>query len=128
MDQVKTNHIDNFIAYWVDGIYMKNEFMAFNVVDEFEKAGFPCKIEEITNFKSRFKFNYMEYTYIKEGKEKILNLPIKRVNDTIKKNLLNLVNKYRVTARLDEIDAEPVVSSYVGALSNKPYTQAGLFD
>lgn len=129
MNRVKSNHIDDFIAYWVDGIYLKNEWIAYDVVDEFEKAGFPCKIEEITNFKSRFKFNYMEYTYYKNNKFKILNLPIKRVNDNMRKNLLAMVNNYRINEMQKDIENDYNNSSYyIASLDNKPYTQADLFD
>lgn len=129
MQKVKSNHIDDFIAYWVDGIYLKNEWIAYDVVNEFEKAGFPAKIENITNFKSRFKFNHMEYTYFKEGSYKILNLPIKSVNDNIKKNLINLVNSYRTKKRISQIEQDyKSTKQYVAALDNKPYSQVDLFD
>jgi hypothetical protein len=129
MHKVKSNHLDDFIAYWVDGIYLKNEWIALDVVNEFEKAGFPCKIENITNFKSRFKFNYMEYTYKKDGKYKILNLPIKRVNENMRKNLLSMVNNYRLKNHQQKIENDYDNSSYyIASLDNKPYTQADLFD
>ena len=129
MMKVKSNHINDFVAYWVDGIYLKNEWIALDVVNEFERAGFPCKIENITNFKSRFKFNHMEYTYYKDGSFKILNLPIKAVNDNIKRNLVNLVNSYRTKKRIDEVEQDyHNAKTYVAALDNKPYSQIDLFD
>ncbi len=129
MMKVKSNHINDFVAYWVDGIYLKNEWIALDVVNEFERAGFPCKIENITNFKSRFKFNHMEYTYYKDGSFKILNLPIKAVNDNIKRNLVNLVNSYRTKKRIDEVEQDYYnAKTYVAALDNKPYSQIDLFD
>jgi len=128
MKQVQLHHLDDFIAYWVDGIYLKNEFIAYDIVEEFEKAGFPCKIENVTEFKSRFKFNYMEYTYLKDGVFKILNLPIKSVNDNIKKNLMAMVNGHRLKNKFDSMPCKIEDNEYIGALSNKPYSQAGLFD
>ena len=129
MQKVQSNHIDDFIAYWVDGIYLKNEWIAYDVVNEFEKAGFPAKIENMTNFKSRFKFNHMEYTYYKEGSYKILDLPIESVNDHIKRNLMTLVNSYRTKQRMSQVEQDyENTKSYVAALDNKPYSQADLFD
>ena len=128
MMQVKTSHIEDFIAYWVDGIYLKNEFIAYDIVEEFEKAGFPCKIENVTEFKSRFKFNYMEYTYLKDGVFKILNLPIKSVNDNLKRDMMAMVNSYRLKHRLEGVDINIEDRVYIGALQNKSYSQAGLFD
>ena len=129
MQKVQTNHLDDFIAYWVDGIYLKNEWIAIDVLNEFEKSGFPAKIENMTEFKSCFKFNHMEYTYYKDGGFKILNLPIKSVNDNIKKNLLNLVNSYRTKKRLSEIEEDFQINKvYVASLENKPYSQIDLFD
>ena len=127
MKQVKLHHLDDFIAYWVDGIYLKNEFIAYDIVEEFEKAGFPCKIENVTEFKSRFKFNYMEYTYFKDGVFKVLNLPIKSVNDNIKKNLMTMVNGHRLKNRFENMPNN-IKDTYIGSLSNKKYSQADLFD
>jgi len=127
MKQVKLHHLDDFIAYWVDGIYLKNEFIAYDIVEEFEKAGFPCKIENVTEFKSRFKFNYMEYTYFKDGVFKVLNLPIKSVNDNIKKNLMTMVNGHRLKNRFENMPSN-IKETYIGSLSNKQYSQADLFD
>lgn len=127
MNRIKSYHMEDFIAYWVDGIYLKNEFIAFDVVDEFEKAGYPCKIEEITNFKSEFKFSYMQYSYMKDGKSKILSVPIKKVNDNMKKDLMKLVNGYRRENMIGEADLN-FEDVYIGALQNKQYSQADLFD
>jgi hypothetical protein len=127
MNKVKSHHIDDFIAYWVDGIYLKNEFIAIDIVEEFEKAGYPCKIENITNFKSEFKFSYMQYSYMKDGKSKILSVPIKKVNDNMKKDLMRLVNGYRRENMISEVDLN-FEDVYIGALQNKQYSQADLFD
>ena len=130
MTKVVSNNTDDFIAYWVDGIYLKNEWIAYDVMQEFENAGFPCKIENLTEFKSRFKFNYMEYTYFKDGIFKVLNLPIKSINDSIKRNMNIMVNNYRAEKRLESIvpDQERKEKIYIGALTNKQYSQADLFD
>jgi len=127
MNRVKTKHIDDFIAYWVDGIYLKNEFIAFEVEEEFKKAGYPCKIEEITNFKSEFKFSYMQYSYMKDGQPKMLSVPIKKVADNMKKDLMKLVNSYRRDKLIGDVETQ-IEDVYIGALQNKQYSQADLFD
>jgi len=103
MNKIKTHHIEDFIAYWVDGVYVKNEFIAFYIQDEFEKEGFPCKIEYLQNFTSKFKMSYMEYTYIKDGKFKLLNMPIKKVHDERKKHTLAIVNSKRILENLEPL-------------------------
>ncbi len=127
MNRVKTKHIDDFIAYWVDGIYLKNEYIAFEVEEEFKNAGYPCKIEEITNFKSEFKFSYMQYSYLKDGQPKMLSVPIKKVADNMKKDLMKLVNSYRRDKLIGDLETE-IEYVYIGALQNKQYSQADLFD
>lgn len=120
MNQIKTHHIDDFIAYWVDGIYVKNEFIAYYIQDEFEKAGFPCKIEYLEDFNSKFKMSCMEYTYIKDGKFKILNIPIKKVHDERKKQTLAIVNSKRL-----EDNLEPMETEY---FERKVFYQPSFFD
>jgi hypothetical protein len=120
MNEIKSHHIDDFIAYWVDGIYVKNEFIAFYILDEFEKAGFPCKIEYLENFKCKFAFSHMEYSYIKEGKKKVLSVPIKKVHDERKRQTLAIVNSKRI-----EDNLEPVGNDF---FNNKVYYQASFFD
>ena len=71
MKDVMSFQTNDFIAYWVDGIYLTNEFIAFDVAEKFEKAGFPCKIEYLDNFKSKVNLMHITYTYEKEGKVKI---------------------------------------------------------
>ena len=127
MNRIKRRHMDDFIAYWVDGIYLKNEFIAFEIEEEFTKAGYPCKIEEITNFKSEFKFSYMQYSYIKDGEPKVLSVPIKKVADNMKKDLMRLVNGYRRENMIGDSNLK-FEDVYIGSLKNKQYSQADLFD
>ena len=126
MTQVQTHFIDDFIAYWVDGIYLKNEFMAFEVSQMFEDAGFPCKIEYLENFESSFKFSYLEYTYTKEGDFKSLNVPIKSVQNEMRKNLTGSINSRRIEKRLGKLDIRAYEGTSEGQI--KKYSQADLFD
>lgn len=119
MNKIYTNHLDDFISYWVDGIYLKNEYMAMNIVEEFEAAGFPCKIEYLTNFKAKFKYDHMEYTYNKDGKFKLLNIPIASVHDERRKNVLSLINSKRLDSLLDVLPTD--------FFETKSYEQARLF-
>jgi hypothetical protein len=88
----------------------------------FEAAGFPCKIEYLTDFKSKFNFTYMDYSYYKDGQFKILNIPVKEVQESMRKNLVASINSKRIEQRLDAIDT----TSYFE--KSKYYSQADLFD
>lgn len=122
MLDVQNHFIDDFIAYWVDGIYLHNEFIAFEVQEMFEKAGFPCKIEYLDDFKAEFKFTYMAYSYYKEGTYKILHVPVKEIQDEMRKNLTRSINSRRRDSNLGEIDTSPYLRD------KKQYSQADLFD
>jgi hypothetical protein len=122
MHQVQSHFMEDFIAYWVDGIYLKNEWIAIDVKLMFEAAGFPCKIEYLTDFNSKFNFTYMDYSYYKDGQFKILNIPVKEVQESMRKNLVASINSKRIEQRLDAIDT----TSYFE--KSKYYSQADLFD
>ena len=122
MHQVQSHFMEDFIAYWVDGIYLKNEWIAIDVKLMFEAAGFPCKIEYLTDFKSEFKFTYMDYSYYKDGEYKILNIPVKEVQESMRRNLVASINSKRIEQRLDAIDTSRYVEK------SKYYSQADLFD
>ena len=85
----KTNNIisncinNNFLFYWVDGIFVKEN--PREIKEKIEKMGYSCKIERINNLEV-FEKNII---YEKNGKEKILFLPIKEKK--IKMNLSNVV-------------------------------------
>ena len=64
---------------------------------------------------------------MKDGKSKILSVPIKKVNDNMKKDLMKLVNGYRRENMIGEADLN-FEDVYIGALQNKQYSQADLFD
>jgi hypothetical protein len=71
----------------------------------------------------------MEYTYNKDNQYKILNLPIKRINDNIKRNMAAMVNSYRSKKRLENFDQDLKEQKvYIASLENKPYSQVDLFD
>ena len=122
MMHVQNHFIDDFIAYWVDGIYLKNEWMAIDVKMMFEEAGFPCKIEYLKNFQSKFKFTYMEYSYTKEGDYKCLNIPVKEIQEEMRRNLNRSINSKRRDENLGELDPLPYESK------SKYFSQADLFD
>ena len=115
MNKVALHHIDDFISYWVDGIYLKNEYIAFEVVDQFEKAGFPCKIEELTDFKGKMSWSHMSYTYNKDGKSKKLDLPIRAVHDLRKRRIVSVINSKRIERSMPTLSADD--------LSQRKYSQ-----
>jgi len=119
MNEIKSDHANDFIAYWVDGIYLKNEWIAFDVADEFEKAGFPCKIEYLENFKAKMSPSHMTYTYYKEGEFKKLDIPIRAFHDIRKRNILSIINSKRIEKNLPTIDENE--------LTKRKYSQ-GLID
>lgn len=121
MTAVQNNYLDDFLAYWVDGIYLQNEYMAMEVQDMFQAAGFPCKIEYLKDFKSEFKFTYMAYSYYKDGVYKVLHVPIKEIQEEMRKNLTRSINNRRRGQNLGAIDTTPYIS-------DKKYTQADLFN
>ena len=45
MNKVAKHHTEDFIAYWVDGIYLKNEWIAYSIVDEFENLLFQTHLQ-----------------------------------------------------------------------------------
>ncbi len=104
MNKVSSDHVNDFIAYWVDGIYLKNEWIAYDIADQFEKAGFPCKIEYLDNFKAKMTYSHMTYQYVKEGKFKKLDIPIRAVHDSRKKGIISVINSKRLQKRLPKID------------------------
>lgn len=73
----KTNEImnslidENFLFYWVDGIFTTKN--PKKIADKIRKMGYACKIEKINNLEVYEK----NIIYEKNGKEKILFLPIK---------------------------------------------------
>jgi hypothetical protein len=85
----KTNEIikscidDNFLFYWVDGIFVTGNQQ--EIKRKIQKMGYACKIEKINNLEV-FEKNIV---YEKQGKEKILFLPIKEKK--IKFNFQNAV-------------------------------------
>ena len=105
MNEVATHHTDDFLAYWVDGIYLKNEFIAFEVAERFENAGFPCKIEYLEDFEGKLSYSHMTYTYSKEGKSKKLEIPIRAVHDLRKKRIVSVINSKRIERNLPELTA-----------------------
>lgn len=115
MNKVAKHHTEDFIAYWVDGIYLKNEYIAFDVVNQFEKAGFPCKIEELTDFKGKMSWSHISYTYNKEGQSKKLDLPIKAVHDLRKKRIISVINSKRIERSMPKLSEQE--------LTQKKYSQ-----
>lgn len=104
MNKVANNHTKDFIAYWVDGIYLKNEWIALDVSQQFEQAGFPCKIEYLDNFKAKMTHSHMTYQYVKEGKFKKLDIPIRAVHDSRKRGIISVINSKRIQRKLPVLD------------------------
>lgn len=69
---IKQTINEDFLFYWVDGIFVKNN--PERIKKEIEKMGFPCKIEKINNLRVGEK----NILFNKEGKEKIIFLPIEK--------------------------------------------------
>jgi hypothetical protein len=74
---------DNFLFYWVDGIFVRDNPQ--EIKEKIEKLGYACKVEKIDNLEV-FEKNIV---YYKNGKEKILFLPVKEKK--IKFNLNNAI-------------------------------------
>lgn len=108
MNKVKTHHTNDFISYWVDGIYLKNEWIALDVAQQFEKAGFPCKIEYLENFKAKMNYQHMTYQYVKDGKFKKLEIPIQAVHTNRSRNILSVINSKRIQRNMPKIDMDEI--------------------
>lgn len=115
MNNVMKHHTEDFIAYWVDGIYLKNEWIALDVAQQFEDAGFPCKIEYLENFKSKVNISHITYTYNKEGKFKRLEIPVMQYHKNRQREILSVINSKRIERNLPPIDIQTI--------QKKTYTQ-----
>jgi hypothetical protein len=69
MEAIKKAEKNNFLFYWVDGIFLKEN--PENAVNYLNSLGFECKIEEINNLKTIEN----AVIYEKEGKSKFLFMP-----------------------------------------------------
>ena len=108
MNKVSLHHTKDFIAYWVDGVYLKNEYIAFDVAQQFEKAGFPCKIEYLENFKAKVNYSHITYTYNKEDKFKILEIPIIHVHANRQREILSVINSKRIEKNLPKVTMKTI--------------------
>ena len=61
---------------------------------------------------------HITYTYEKEGKVKILQMPFPHIHKQRQRNILNIVNKKRLEKHLPELDMKTMMS--------KKYTQGFL--
>lgn len=68
---------EDFMFYWVDGIAVKNDDKAIEILEYIRSLGYPAKIEEVTGCK--VKKNTV--IYHKDGKRKSLCIPRKRSVD-----------------------------------------------
>ena len=86
--EVAREMYDDFLFYWVDGIYFlsKDPEKYYSIFKEcfFEKRGFPCTFEKLKEFHIKPHKTHFQVSYLKEGKKKIINVP-RPENETIKK-------------------------------------------
>lgn len=81
---------DNFLFFWVDGIFLKSysplitEFLLFK--------GYDSKIENITNFQTTRKKSCLYIDFLKDDKEKHFNIPLNFNHSKTIKKFLNLDN------------------------------------
>lgn len=109
MSGVRRNFEEDFVFYWVDGIYMKNEFIALQVEEYFNSMGYPCKIEHLTDFKSRNVMAHMEYTFNKEGEKKMHKVPIEAVYSDIRRDLLSMLKGKVRANRLSKVPTSSTI-------------------
>lgn len=88
---------DAFLFSWVDGIYfLDDEKSALQtgarVKDFFAKNNFAVSYERLENFSITNKRDFYECSYLKDGKQKLMNVP-KPDNSTLKKIYEHLIKK-----------------------------------
>lgn len=91
MNKVKESDINNFVFYWVDGIFLKCK--PEEAVSIFKELGFDSKIEEVKNFKKKQNnIVFDKWSNSKQAFEKkILFLPKK--NTTEKKDIISQLKR-----------------------------------
>lgn len=85
---------EQILLFWVDGIFFNDPDGSLSdaVVNYLKEKGFNSKKENITNFEIQQKNNVAEITYLKDGKPKILQLPLKsdRVREAVTQAVLRI--------------------------------------
>jgi hypothetical protein len=94
MDKVKKGLLNDFLFYWVDGIFIKGD--PSRAVQILKNCGFESKIEEVKNF--RIKDKYLVFDKFSNSKKvfekKILFLPQDRkMNKEEKKDLISQIKR-----------------------------------
>lgn len=103
---------DDYIFYWVDGIYLKDEWSALLIAELFRDNGFPCKIEYLTNFESQNHLKHMQFTFYKDGEKKMHNIPVDEVTKDIRSNLKLALNQNQMVSRHGSLDAQAILDAY----------------
>lgn len=76
MSKIKLALGNDFLFFWVDGIFFKNDFNICLVTDFLTLHGFEYKIELIQKMRVTKNENHLIIQVLKDGKEKIFNLPL----------------------------------------------------
>lgn len=76
MSKIKIALGPDFLYFWVDGIFFKEDYNISLVTDFLTLNGFKYKIEFIEKMKVTKQNNYLIIQVLKDGKEKIFNLPL----------------------------------------------------
>ena len=97
MDKVKKALLNDFLFYWVDGIFIRGDPQ--RAVDILKECGFNSKIEEVKNFHIKEKFiTFDKFSHSKSKFEKkILFLPQdKKMNKEEKKDLISQIKRAKL--------------------------------
>lgn len=97
MTHVRELNQENFLFYWVDGIYLLEKEIATDVKELLENMGYPCKLEVLTNFTVTDRFETMNIEFDKEKPDgeierKSFNVPITEIFTDIQNNVRNVIN------------------------------------
>lgn len=120
MNKIADHFFNDFIAYWVDGIYMSNEYMAWDIEEMFNDYGFPAKTEELTNFNISYRFEHYQLDFKKDNKDKTLLIP----NEDVAKERKRLLNQGLKRLRLTNAHVTDVEDIW----KPKHYKLGRLFD
>ena len=96
MTRIANEFNENFLFYWVDGIYFdKNNLNIERVTKIIDEYQFSYKVEHLTSANLEFREKTAIFSYLKEDKKKIITVPIEDKADIKAKKayLKYLLNK-----------------------------------
>lgn len=105
MQMIATDYPDEFMFYWVDGIYLKNTNIVNEIAAKLFSNGFPAKIEYLHAVRASKNPDFLHFSYIKTDSEteKTLVIPTDRefrrqeinkyLNDEQKENELERISE-----------------------------------